>query len=118
LKYHIPTHLCFVEQERRLQLKVEFLGDWLDEVFGGSPVENEEAVLGVARPLVHEQGAFGLGLLPFVRGEPRKRKEEEMKSNDSGTIRNKIQFKVRTKTGNGHEYNFVWKRKRLKLSVF
>ena len=59
------TDLGFVQEERRLQLEVEFFGDWLHEVASRPPVQDEEAELRIAVPLVHEERSLRLRLLPF-----------------------------------------------------
>ena len=59
------THLGFVQEEGRLQLEVELLGDWLHEIASRPPVEDEEAELRIAVPLVHEERSLRLRLLPF-----------------------------------------------------
>lgn len=61
-------HLCLVEEEWRLQLKVELLGDGLDQVSGAQPVQDDEDVKGpaVGRPLADEQRPLDLGALPLL----------------------------------------------------
>ena len=60
------SNLCFVEQKRRLQLRVNVSHDGLNPVVGGSSVENEKPEFGLALPLVHEHGALDVGLVPLV----------------------------------------------------
>ena len=60
------NYLCFVEQEWLLKLEVELLGDGLDEILLGEPIEDDESVLGIALPLVDEQRSLRVGLVPLL----------------------------------------------------
>ena len=59
-------YLGLVEQKRGLELCVDVGHDRLDPVVGRPPVEDQEPELWVALPLVHEQRALDLRLVPFV----------------------------------------------------
>ena len=57
-----------VEEEGTLELEVKVLGDGLDKVVHAESVHDGEPILGVGLPLVHEQGALHLRLLPVPLG--------------------------------------------------
>lgn len=59
-----------VQEERSLQLEVELLGHWLHEVASRPPVQNEEAELRIAVPLIHEERSLRLRLLPLAGRKP------------------------------------------------
>ena len=58
------TGMVSVQEEGTLELEVEVLGDWLYQVVHAESVHDCEPVLGVGLPLVHEQCALHLSLLP------------------------------------------------------
>ena len=57
-----------VKEEGTLELEVEVFGDGLHQVVHTESVHDGEPVLGVGLPLVHEEGALHLRLLPVPLG--------------------------------------------------
>ena len=62
------TGMVSVKEEGTLELEVEVFGDGLHQVVHAESVHDGEPVLGVGLPLVHEQGALHLRLLPVPLG--------------------------------------------------
>ena len=62
------TGMVSVKEEGTLELEVEVFGDGLHQVIHAESVHDGEPILGVGLPLVHEQGALHLRLLPVPLG--------------------------------------------------
>ena len=58
------TGMVSIQEEGTLELKVEVLCDRLHQVVHAESVHDGEPVLGVSLPLVHEQCALHIRLLP------------------------------------------------------